>query len=62
MYCTKFIFSMRITVILGNQNYEKEKSENAEWIHFPEYTFFTYKTKVSEEHYWVPFGSNVHIK
>jgi hypothetical protein len=54
MYCTKFTFGMRITVILGNQNYEKQKSETEEWIYFPEYIFFTLKTKIREEHYWVP--------
>jgi hypothetical protein len=46
-------------VILGNQNYEKEKSKNEEWIYFLEYIFFTLKTKVNEEHYWVPFGNYV---
>jgi hypothetical protein len=46
-------------MIFGNQNYEKEKSETEEWIHFPEYIFFTLKTKLSQEHYWIPLGNYV---
>jgi hypothetical protein len=38
---------------------KRENSETEEWINFPEYVFFTLKTKVNEEHFWVPFGNHV---